>query len=139
MTTPPRQAAGPHDIHGTFVHLAEGGSALALPVGPNFWQDLGSGALGAVGTSGRLVSTGSYDSDWSSWEMHPASEEFVCVLSGAADMLLERADSGIDTVRLDRPGAFVLVPAGAWHTARVSTATTMLFITPGAGTQHRPA
>lgn len=132
-------SAGPYDVHSTFLHLADGGAAVTLPVGPSFWQDLGSGALGGVGDGGRLVSTGSYDSDWGSWEMHPAGEEFVCVLSGAADMLLERTDGGVDTVRVDRPGSFVLVPAGAWHTARVSTATTLLFITPGAGTQHRPA
>ena len=129
--------AGPYDIHTTYLHLADGGRATPLEVTATFWQDLGSGALAAVGESGRLVSTGSYDSDWTSWEMHPQGEEWVCLISGAADFLLQRADGQVDTVRLAGPGAFVLVPAGAWHTAKVSKPTTMLFITPGAGTEHR--
>ena len=133
-----QQPAGPYDIHTTYLHLADGGQATALPVTATFWQDLGSGALAAVGESGRLVSTGSYASDWTSWEMHPQGEEFVCLMSGAADFLLQRADGGVDTVHLAGPGAFVLVPAGAWHTAKVSEPTSMLFITPGTGTEHKP-
>ena len=130
--------AGPYDIQTTYLHLADGGRAEPLAVTPTFWQDLGSGALTAVGEGGRLVSTGTYASDWNAWEMHPHGEELVFLLSGAADFLLQRADGQVDTVRLAGPGAFVLVPAGAWHTARVSGTTRMLFITPGAGTQHRP-
>jgi quercetin dioxygenase-like cupin family protein len=38
---------------------------------------------------------------------------------------------------LSRPGAFVVVPRGAWHTARIAEATTMLFVTPGEGTENR--
>jgi hypothetical protein len=32
----------------------------------------------------------------------------------------------------------VLVPPNTWHTVRTEVATTMLFLTPGAGTEHRP-
>lgn len=138
MNPPSSYPAGPYDIHSTFLHLADDGRAQPLAVTPTFWQELGSGELGAVGESGRMVTTSSFDSDWNSWEMHPEGEEFVCLLSGAADMMLERADGGVDTVRLTKPGDFVLVPPGSWHTAHVSTPTAMLFITPGAGTQHKP-
>ena len=42
------------------------------------------------------------------------------------------------SVALTDPGAYVLVPRGVWHTARTSVHTTLLFLTPGAGTEHRP-
>jgi hypothetical protein len=35
------------------------------------------------------------------------------------------------------PGDYVLVPRGIWHTVRVHTPSSVLFITPGEGTQHR--
>ncbi|MBD1868653.1 hypothetical protein H6F95_15320 [Cyanobacteria bacterium FACHB-471] len=41
------------------------------------------------------------------------------------------------TIHLDTPGAFVLVPCGTWHTAKVHSPSSMLFITPGEGTQNR--
>ena len=44
---------------------------------------------------------------------------------------------GDETVRLSEPGAFVIVPRGTWHTAKVNVPTTMLFVTPGQGTENR--
>jgi oxalate decarboxylase/phosphoglucose isomerase-like protein (cupin superfamily) len=60
------------------------------------------------------------------------------LLSGAATLLLEAPD-GERAVRLLEPGDYVLVPANTWHTARTEVPTTMLFLTPGAGTEHKPA
>lgn len=37
----------------------------------------------------------------------------------------------------DLASTFVVVPRGTWHTAKVHAATTMLFITPGEGTENR--
>ena len=44
---------------------------------------------------------------------------------------------GDETVRLNEPGTFVIVPKGTWHTARVNAPTTMLFVTPGQDTENR--
>ena len=41
-------------------------------------------------------------------------------------------------VHLSRAAEFVLAPRNVWHTARTSIPTTMLFITPGEGTEHLP-
>lgn len=71
------------------------------------------------------------------WERHPAGEELVMLLSGAATVVLEEAGQE-RIVQLSDPGAYVLVPQNVWHTARTSVPTTMLFLTPGAGTEHRP-
>jgi hypothetical protein len=43
-----------------------------------------------------------------------------------------------ETVSLEQPGV-VFVPRGTGHTARPGVRTTMLFVTDGEGTQHRPA
>jgi hypothetical protein len=44
-----------------------------------------------------------------------------------------------ETVSLLHPGSFVIVPKATWHTARTSVPTQMLFVTPGAGTENKPA
>ena len=83
-----------------------------------------------------LVSCFSFDSDWPSWEIHPAGDEIVCLLSGDVRMVLDR--NGVEEIiHLRDPGSFVIVPKGTWHTARTSIPTTMLFVTPGEGTQNK--
>jgi oxalate decarboxylase/phosphoglucose isomerase-like protein (cupin superfamily) len=60
------------------------------------------------------------------------------LLSGSATVLLEDGDA-VREIALRAPGDYVLVPRGAWHTARTDEPTAMLFLTPGNGTEHRPA
>jgi mannose-6-phosphate isomerase-like protein (cupin superfamily) len=117
-----------------YVRLAADGGAQVLEGGEAFWAR----AEEELDTLGRawIVSEFECSADWSNWEMHPHADEFVYLLCGAADMLLEDT-SGIRSVRLDRRGALV-VPRGVWHTARVTAPSRMLFITRGAGTVHKP-
>ena len=42
------------------------------------------------------------------------------------------------SVWLSNSGDFVIVPKGVWHTAKVATPTSMVFVTPGERTQVRP-
>ena len=86
----------------------------------------------------RLVSQFSFDSDWPSWERHPAGEEFVFLLEGSVELVLE-IDGQHKRVALSKPGEYVLVPKNTWHTAKSGKPTRMLFITPGEGTENRPA
>jgi len=87
--------------------------------------------------SGRtLISCHSFKDDWPTWEMHPKGDEFVVLLSGDVDMVLASED-GDETLRLSQAGAFVIVPRGLWHTAKVREPATMLFVTPGEGTENR--
>ncbi len=126
----------PEDIQQTYLHVRDGGTTLPLPVSETFWQELGSGAYPQL-EQGRLMSAYTFSEPWAVWERHPAGEELVLLLSGAATLVLQEP-RGEREVLLDAVGAYVLVPAGVWHTARTSVATTMLFLTPGAGTEHRP-
>lgn len=99
------------DLLSTFVVLNPDLSAAPVAVTPTLWQDLDRHFEGFKGRV--LVSSFSFHADWETWEMHPAGDEIVCLLSGRASF----------------------VPRGTWHTAHTSQPTTMLFITPGEGTQ----
>lgn len=119
----------------TFVHVQDGGKIQQIAVTEAFWSDLLSGARPEL-DQGRLMSAFSFSQDWPSWERHPAGEELVMLLAGATTLVLEEAN-GERELPLDTVGHYVLVPRGVWHTAKTTQPTTLLFITPGAGTEHR--
>jgi mannose-6-phosphate isomerase-like protein (cupin superfamily) len=124
----------PYQIANTFVALNDTGGARPLPVNEEFWPALMAGRLGELS---RLVSSFLFDRNWESWERHPAGEEFVCLLEGEVEVVLEQ-DGVENSVVLRNPGEFVLVPPNTWHTARVQKPSRMFFITPGEGTENRP-
>jgi mannose-6-phosphate isomerase-like protein (cupin superfamily) len=125
----------PFSISSTFVVLDDTGDAIPVALGDRFFETLEEKFGDFNGK--KLVSHFSFDRDWDCWEMHPAGDEFVCLLSGQVDFILEQ-NAGERCVPLVTPGSFVLVPRGTWHTARVHTPCSLLFITPGEGTQNRP-
>ncbi len=125
----------PLDLASTFVALDATSGARALPVTPDFWPALESGALGDVT---RLVSSYTFTADWPTWERHPAGEEVVLLISGRAQLELQEGTEPVRCVTLAHAGEYVLVPPGVWHTARIEAPTMMLFITPGEGTENRP-
>jgi quercetin dioxygenase-like cupin family protein len=122
------------NLSSTYVVLGDNGDAIPVAVSDRFFEDLESKVGDFQGK--RLISHFTFDKDWETWEMHPAGEEFVCLLSGQVDLILEQG--GVEnTVQLSTSGSYVLVPRGTWHTARVHTPSSMLFITPAEGTQNR--
>jgi len=129
-------AEQPENILHTYLHVQDGGKTKQVAVSEQFWGDLVNGARPEL-DQGRLMSAFSFSTDWPSWERHPAGEELVMLLSGSAMLLLEEAD-GERELLLDTVGSFILVPQGVWHTVRTTQPTTLLFLTPGAGTEHRP-
>jgi uncharacterized cupin superfamily protein len=121
-------------INSTFVVIAENGDAIPVAVSDRFYANLEHQFGDFKGK--RLISHYTFEQDWDSWEMHPAGDEFVCLLSGHVDFILEQ--NGIERlVSLNVPGDYVLVPRGIWHTAKVHSSSSLLFITPGEETQHR--
>lgn len=118
-----------------YLHVIDGGKTDLLTSSPSFWEDLAGGSYPQL-DQGRLMSAFTFSEAWPSWERHPAGEELVMLVSGAAVLLLE--ENGAErAVELATPGDFVLVPKGTWHTAKTKVSTTMLFLTPGDGTEHR--
>lgn len=128
--------ASAFDLLETFARLRDDGSSETLPVGRDFWTRLGRGQLGNFHHE-YLLSSQCYVADWAHWEMHPAGDEVVCLISGQVTMVVQRYGDEHE-VMLTHPGQYLVVPRGTWHTARVQQAAQMLFITPGEGTQHRP-
>jgi len=110
--------------------------AAQVEVTPTVFEDLHRNFEGFRGR--LLVSMFSFESDWPTWERHPAGDEVVVLLDGGADVVLDKP-AGHETVRLVKPGDYVVVPKGTWHTARIGKPTRMLFVTPGEGTQNRDA
>jgi len=119
-------------LDSTFVVLHPDQSATPIAFTPAVFEELNRRF---DGFSGRvLVSCFSFDSDWSEWERHPAGDELVCLLSGRARFLFEGSHPAVE---LREPGEFAIVPKGTWHTAKTTVPTKMLFVTPGAGTEHK--
>jgi quercetin dioxygenase-like cupin family protein len=125
----------PLHISNTFIALDDACHARPLPVTEDFWPALISGRLGQFS---RLISSFSFDADWPSWEKHPAGEEFVCLLEGEVELVLDRNGEHTRVV-LNTPGSYVLVPTDTWHTVKVRRPSRMLFVTPGEGTLNRLA
>jgi mannose-6-phosphate isomerase-like protein (cupin superfamily) len=121
------------DFDETYVQLEDGPRALTHEVGDDFWSQI---ANRTDLHNGRLICLCEFDTDWPSWEMHPAGDEIVYLLSGAIDLILDET-GGERTVEL-RGRSACIVPRGIWHRAIVHTPSSVLHITRGDGTQHRP-
>jgi quercetin dioxygenase-like cupin family protein len=89
------------------------------------------------GAEGRLVSMYSFKEPWTTWEMHPNGDEVVLCTNGSITLHQELEDGAIRTVRLG-PGEYAINAPGVWHTADVDVEATVLFITAGLGTDHKP-
>ena len=83
-----------------------------------------------------LVASHAFDEDWPTWEIHPAGDELVVLVSGDVDLVLAGA-GGDDVIRMTEAGTFAIVPGNTWHTARIRRHSVMMFVTPGEGTENR--
>jgi len=120
------------------VHLGLGARVLPQPefTGMDWYAEYAARAA-ADGNEGRLVSLYTFSESWDSWEMHPAGDELVVCLSGEVILHQEAPDGTTGQVTLGA-GQYAVNAPGVWHTADVAQAATVLFITSGLGTQHRP-
>jgi mannose-6-phosphate isomerase-like protein (cupin superfamily) len=129
-------AVQPCNLSSTYLRLRSDVTIEVLQGDATFWPRLMSGQLGNFHNE-YLMTVFDYDRDWTHWEMHPNGDELVCLLSGTALMVFEQAGQP-QPIRLEKPGDFVLVAKGTWHTAKLTTQCRMLFVTAGEGTQMRP-
>lgn len=122
------------DLLNTYVVLGPDHAAVPVDVTPTIWQELDQRFDGFKGR--LLVASFHFDKDWPTWEIHPHGDEVVVLMSGSADMVLDEK-GGPRVQSLVAPGQYVIVPKGTWHTAKIASPTSMLFITPGEGTENR--
>ena len=121
------------------IHLGLGASARIQPefTGAMEWyQDYGA-RHAADGAEGRLVGMHRFSQSWDIWEMHPNGSEVVLCVAGAITLHQEQTDGSTTTIEL-APGDYAINEPGIWHTADVDGEASVLFITAGLGTQHRP-
>ncbi len=120
-----------HSLKETPVVTAPSGAATPRPWSANFYDDLDKDFSGFAGH--RLIAEHGFSEPWPTWEMHPAGDEIVYLLSGDTDFVFW-INGAEQVLRFDKPGSYVVVPKGVWHTARPRAESRMLFITPGEGT-----
>lgn len=121
------------------IHLGLGATAEIEPelTGDMSWYE-GYGARHASdGAEARLVAMHTFTEPWDVWEMHPAGSEVVLCVDGRITLHQETADGSSVSVALDA-GEYAVNDPGTWHTADVTGTATVLFITAGMGTEHRP-
>lgn len=114
-----------------FVVVDDKFNANVVELSPDLYARIDEEFSGLKGH--LLISSYAFDADWPTWEIHPAGDEFVILVSGDADLVLARAQ-GDETIRMTEPGTFVIVPRNTWHTARIRKTSIMMFVTPGEGT-----
>src|SRR5262245_39229295 len=111
------------DLNDTYVHLEDGPTAARIEVGPDFSATI---ARRTDVHGGRPVLITRSDADWPHWEMHPAGDEIVCLLSGSADLVLDEA--GGERIVPVRGRTACVVPRGVWHRAIVHEPSETLHI-----------
>ncbi len=109
---------------------AEKNASLEVP-DAELYARLGANYGGFRGC--ELISCHSFEKDWDSWENHPHGDEVVLLLEGKVTFLLQ-LDSGQISIVLEKMGDYGIVPKNTWHTAKIHSASRVLFITPGEGT-----
>ena len=121
------------------LHLGLGATAEIEPLftGEMSWYEGYSKRHDQDGFEGRLVSMHSFTEPWDMWEMHPHGAEVVVCTAGSITLIQEKSDGSAKKIKLG-PGQYAVNEPGTWHTADVDDEATALFITAGAGTEHRP-
>jgi len=120
-------------LNATFVVLDANQKATPIELSPSLYQEIDEKFDGFRGCS--LVSEYTFDADWPTWEMHPHGDEILYLLAGTACLYLY--EDGVESqLELSQLGSFVKIPQGVWHTAKVDSSCTILFVTPGEGTQQ---
>jgi mannose-6-phosphate isomerase-like protein (cupin superfamily) len=74
-------------------------------------------------------------------EVHPDGDEFLYVVSGAMELILDDGDErsvGVETKVLMRSGEAYVVPRGVWHRLEAVEPSYLIHVTPGPNGGYRP-
>ena len=119
-------------LDGTYVQLADGAAAVPIAVDSSFWQRL---EKEAALQEGRLVTFFHLARGNMHWEMHPAGDELLFLVSGKTAIVLDDGKARRKVVM--KAGKALIVPRGVWHTLEIAEPGDLLAITRGAGTEVR--
>ncbi|MEN5146949.1 cupin domain-containing protein [Brevundimonas diminuta] len=116
---------------------AEGGAAPLLR-SADAWRSVNRSPGGRVIGFSRPQTAEDLHPD--KWEMHPAGDEFLHLIEGELEVVLDLPDGGPDAqtrLTLTQGGA-VVVPCGVWHRLLLRRPSALMFVTPAGGTRMRP-
>lgn len=116
------------------VLLDADGGASSLLRSPDAWRSVNRSVRGRViGFSRPQVAE---DLHPDKWEMHPAGDEFLHLIAGELEVVLDRPGEGARLTLTQ--GEAVVVPCGVWHRLLLRQPSALMFVTPGGGTRMRP-
>jgi quercetin dioxygenase-like cupin family protein len=122
----------------------QAGASPAEPVMDFVPHDLAAALTGLPDASMRFFATldratvgVTRFSETLAWERHPDGDELLHLLAGEAE-ITTLTDAGPQRTRLCAGSLFVC-PRGLWHQIAPRTPVSMLFATPGEGTEHSDA
>jgi len=120
------------------IHLGLGASAVVEPVftGSMDWYDAYTDRHAGDGSEGRLVAMHTFSEPWEMWEMHPKGAEVVLCTAGSIELIQEL--DGAEVATTLTAGTYAINQPGVWHTANATGTATVVFITAGEDTTHRP-
>lgn len=126
----------PTDLRTTPLHLGPGGTIA--PFDGFDWAKIDDyvTATEADGADGRMVMLFDFAGSWENWEQHPVGDEAVVCISGRHRFFQEVDGETIEVVL--GPGEALVNGPGIWHTCDTLEPGTVLTITSGLGTTHRP-
>ncbi len=124
-----------HDLERASLFLDGKGGVQVVPNGPDLYTRVKADTT--LGDTMVTLGVGSGKSS-SHWEMHPAGEEILVILSGSRVIHFEHPDGRRETLNA-RAGEAVIVPRGVWHKTEAPEGSRILFITYGRGTTHKSA
>lgn len=123
----------PFRITDTGVLIAPDGSAAALPT-------VSAGERPRTALDGHLL--GVHEVGLASdlhpelWEMHPAGDEVLAMLSG--EVTIDVATDTGHASQVLQAGCGLVVPAGMWHRLLLRSPGVLLTLTPPCDTRHAP-
>lgn len=131
MTTDPK--AGPVRFEGSVSHLFRDWSMTitSAPAGPP--RRIDGYSIGAIP---NIDGPGPHGG-----EVHPDGDEFLYLVSGTMELLLDDGDErevGVETKVLLRSGDAYVVPRGVWHRLEAVEPSYLIHVTPGPNGSHRP-
>lgn len=112
------------------------GAAAPLLRSPGAWRRVNCSSDGRViGFSRPQIAE---DLHPDKWEMHPSGDEFLHLIEGELEVVLDRpGEDARLTLTLTQGGA-VVVPRGVWHRLLLKRPSALMFVTPAGGTRMRP-
>jgi quercetin dioxygenase-like cupin family protein len=131
---PGRPILRDEDIDARLSELASAPALLSYDVNSAL-DDLPDGAMRFLTAMGPwTVGVTSCSNQRPTWERHPAADEVLYVLDGGLDVTTMTPAGPIHS-SVDA-GAVFVCPKGLWHWPRPRDFVSMIFMTPGEGTEH---